>query len=78
LTSQKQRIALVFVIASIAMIGGLMRAVIGAGITEHFPSAKFVGEAIVTAVALAWWQFVVYGLVVTVLASPRGRVAAAR
>lgn len=66
LPSQKERIAVVFVMASVAVIGGITRAVIGAGITCYLPSAKFVGEVIVTAIALAWWQLVVYGVMVTV------------
>lgn len=63
--SQRERIAVVSVIASLALIGGIARAAIGSGITEHFLSAKFVGEVIVTVIALAWWQLVVYGMLVT-------------
>jgi Domain of unknown function (DUF4184) len=66
LPSQKERIAVVLVMASGAVIGGIARAVFGAGIPEHFPTAKFIGEVIVTAIALAWWQLLVYGVIATV------------
>jgi hypothetical protein len=65
LPSQKERIGVVFVMASVATVGGIARAVVGTGITEHFSSARFVGEVIVTAIALAWWELVIYGVVVT-------------
>jgi hypothetical protein len=51
--------------AGVALMGGIARAVMGTGSTEHFSSAKFVGEVIVTAIALAWWQLAVYGVIVT-------------
>jgi len=65
LPSQRERIAVMSVMASVAVIGGIARAAIGGGITEHFPSAKFAGEVIVTTIALAWWQLVIYGVIVT-------------
>ena len=71
--SQAKRVVVVSTIASIAVIGAITSAMMGAGITEHSSSAKFVGEAIVTAIALAWWQLVVYGMVVTFNAPRSGR-----
>jgi hypothetical protein len=65
LPSRKERIAVVLVMAGVALMGGIARAVMGTGSTEHFSSAKFVGEVIVTAIALAWWQVAVYGAIVT-------------
>jgi uncharacterized protein DUF4184 len=66
LPSGREKIAVVSVIASVGLIGGMARAIVGVGITEHFPSAKFVGEVIVTAIAFVWWQLVVYGMIVTI------------
>lgn len=75
--SEKERITVVSVMASVALIGGVARAIVGVGITEHFPSAKFAGEMMVTGIALAWWQLVVYGVIVTCRArwSHRDRAA---
>jgi hypothetical protein len=65
LSSRARRIPVVLVVVSVAFVGGIARAVTGAGVTQHFPSAKFVAEVIVTTIALAWWQLVVYGMLVT-------------
>jgi hypothetical protein len=67
---RKTKIAVASVVISVAFLGGITRAIYGAEFAQHFLSAKFVGETIVTAIALAWWQLVVYGLVATFKALP--------
>jgi Domain of unknown function (DUF4184) len=75
---KKKEIAIACLVVGVSFIGGIVRAMNGTGGTQHFLSAKFVGETIVTAIALAWWQLVVYGLVATFKVLPRGSGAVAR
>lgn len=48
---------------ALAVIGGFARALWGIGIpTNHGTFRQFVGEVVVTCMALAWWQLVGYGV----------------
>jgi hypothetical protein len=58
--------AIVAVIAAMAFVGGIMRAIAGIGAsTGHLAFKRFIGQAIVTAIALLWWQLVAYGVFVS-------------
>jgi len=47
----------------LAIVGGFVRALWGIGIpTNHATFRQFMGEVVVTCMALAWWQLVGYGL----------------
>jgi hypothetical protein len=46
----------------VALVGGIVRATTAIGIPDGHPAEKrFVGLVVVTAVALVWWQLVIYG-----------------
>lgn len=59
-----RRIMTLLVIAAIAMAAGITYAVAVVGVpTRHSSIPNFVGPLVVTAMAAAWWQFVLLGLV---------------
>jgi hypothetical protein len=61
--SFSQKIAITGVVTSVAIVGALIRAVVGVGIPNDVPAEKrFVGLALVTVIALVWWQLVAYGV----------------
>lgn len=50
------------VVMTVALVGAIVRAVIGIGMPiGHFAFNKFVVQAVVTAMALVWWELVAYG-----------------
>ena len=61
--STSRKIAITAVVTTLALAGGLIRAFAGIGIpTRRLGFNRFVGEVVVTAIALVWWQLVAYGL----------------
>ena len=55
--------AVVALVAAVAILGGLLRAVMGAGaFSGAYSFRKFASQTAVTAIALAWWQLVAYGI----------------
>jgi hypothetical protein len=55
--------AIVGVVTAIAIVGAVARAVVGTGIPlGRAAENRFAGLAIVTSVALVWWQLVMYGV----------------
>ena len=62
-TSPARKIAIGAVVTTVALVGALIRAVMGIGIPSDGASDKrFVGLMVVTAIALVWWQLVAYGV----------------
>jgi hypothetical protein len=62
--SPRQRFVIVAVIMSVALVGVIIRVVMGPGFRAvALHNKKTIGEAIVTAIALVWWQLVLYGLI---------------
>jgi Domain of unknown function (DUF4184) len=62
--SPHRKAAVVAVMASVALVGAIVRALVGIGMpTGHFAFNHFVAQAVVTALALVWWQLLAYGLV---------------
>jgi len=60
--SPMRKIATVGCVVTVALIGALIRAVAAVGIPSGNPAEeRFVGLLIVTAIALVWWQLVIYG-----------------
>jgi len=57
----RQRLAIVAIMASVALFGTILRVAVGTSLPVTFK--KIVGEAIVTAIALVWWQLVAYGFI---------------
>lgn len=58
-----RKAAVIAVVTTVAVVGSITRAVVGIGTPiEHFAFNKFVIQAVVTAMALVWWQLVAYGL----------------
>jgi hypothetical protein len=50
----------------VALVGGVVRATIAIGIPDGHPAEKqFVGLVVVTAIALVWWQLVIYGFFIS-------------
>jgi hypothetical protein len=50
-------------LSTVALLGALGRAFSATGIPMHFDSAKlFLGNAVVTGIALLWWELVLYGV----------------
>jgi len=59
-----RRVVIVAGILAIALIGGLVRAILGADPwTVHFSRSRFAGQLVSTFIALVWWELVAYGLV---------------
>ena len=62
--SAKRKIAAIVLGSGLALIAGLSRGVATAGIPNSRHSLQvFVGEAVVTMLALVWWQLVFIGLI---------------
>jgi hypothetical protein len=59
--SPRQRHAIVAIMTSVALVGTILRAAVGTSLPVIFK--KIIGEAIVTAIALVWWQLVAYGFI---------------
>jgi len=59
-----QQVAILTTIATLSLVGGIIRASISFGVFPHpFPFNNFLGDTVCTFVALAWWQFVLFGIV---------------
>jgi hypothetical protein len=51
------------VVVTVAFVGAGIRAVAGIGVPiDHVAEKRFLGQLVVTAIALAWWQLVAYGV----------------
>ncbi len=60
--SHVRRIATLGCVANVALAGDMIRAVAAVGIPSGHPVEKrFVALLVVTAIALFWWQLVIYG-----------------
>lgn len=63
-TAQKARV--IFCIAAIALLGGLLHPIVSIGLPTGVASMeRFTGQAVATAIALMWWQLVAYGVFTT-------------
>jgi hypothetical protein len=61
--SPRRKMAIIGAMTAIAFVGAVVRAVAGTGIPIGRDAEKrFAGLAIVTAIALVWWQLVAYGV----------------
>jgi hypothetical protein len=61
--SSRRKAAVIAVVTTVALVGAMARAIAGMGVpTGHSTLNKFLAQATVTAMALAWWQLVAYGL----------------
>lgn len=61
--SPQKKAAIVALVTAIALVGAFVRAVVGIGMpVGHVVFSKFVIQAVVTAMALFWWQLVAYGI----------------
>ncbi len=61
--SGPRKIAVIIMVPAVAVAAGLLRAVVSAGLPGSRPSLQvFAGDAVVTALALVWWQLVLFGL----------------
>jgi hypothetical protein len=64
--SSRRRAGVITVVTTVALVGAVVRAVSEAGVpTGHSAFNKFVVQAVVTAMALVWWQLVAYGFAVS-------------
>jgi hypothetical protein len=61
--SPRQRFVIVAAIMSVALVGVIIRVVMGPGFPVAVHNKKTIGEVIVTAIALVWWQLVAYGFI---------------
>ena len=60
--SSRRKATVITVVTTVALIGGILRAIAGRGaLTGHAAFNKFVVQAVVTVIALTWWQLVAYG-----------------
>lgn len=61
--SPARRIAIVSAVVIIALAGAVAWSLVSVGIPTSHPAFKrFVGQAVVIAIALTWWQLVAYGM----------------
>ncbi len=56
-----QKLAIVATLTAIALAGAIVRALVGAE-SSHVVDKNFAGQAVVTGIALMWWELVAYGL----------------
>jgi Domain of unknown function (DUF4184) len=57
------KIVFVTIVSVIASLGAIIRGIAGIGIPDnHVSQKRFLGEVVVTAIALVWWQVVLYGI----------------
>ena len=47
----------------VALGGALIRVILGTGFPVTFQNKRTISEAVVTAIALVWWQLVAYGFI---------------
>jgi hypothetical protein len=60
--SPVRRIATGGCVATVAVVGAMIRAIAAVGIPSgNLAEKRFVGLLVVTAIALVWWQLVIYG-----------------
>lgn len=63
--SSRRKVAVVAVVTAVALVGAILRGVVGIEMTTgHFAFNQFVVQTVVTAMALVWWQLVAYGFAV--------------
>ncbi len=61
--SPTRRIAIVSAVVVIALAGAIAWSLASVGVPTSHPAFKrFVGQAVVVAIALAWWLLVAYGM----------------
>jgi hypothetical protein len=68
--SPKKKAAVIGLVTTVAVAGAVVRAMVGIGI-GRFAFNKFVVQAVVTAMALVWWQLVAYGFAARSAVTPR-------
>jgi hypothetical protein len=56
-----QKAILIGIIAGIALLGGIARAVVPGGLPTGLHDSRFIGLLAVTSIALVWWQLVAVG-----------------
>jgi len=60
--SSRRKVTVIAVVTTVTLVGAILRAVAGSRMpTGHLGFNKFVVQAVVTAMALTWWQLVAYG-----------------
>jgi hypothetical protein len=60
--SPMRKVATVGCVVTVALVGGIIRAAVAVGIpSDHSAEKRFVVLLVVTAIALVWWQLVIYG-----------------
>jgi hypothetical protein len=69
-----RKIATVGCVVAVALVGGIIRAAAVVGIPNDHPAERrFVVLLVVTAIALVWWQLVIYGFIASrKFSSPQG------
>ncbi len=61
--TSRRKIMIVCVVTGIACVGALIRAVVGTeGLAGQIALKQFAAQALITVIALWWWQLVAYGL----------------
>lgn len=61
--SSRQKLSLIALISLVAILGAIASSVINVGSpTDPLAFRRFVGQAIVSVIALAWWELVAFGL----------------
>lgn len=62
-TLSERRVLVISTGVGVAVLGAVVRSLVGAGVPEsHLVLKKFIGEFVVTVIALAWWELVLYGI----------------
>jgi hypothetical protein len=62
--SRRERLLVLALIPALALCGALLRALIGVRkFTSPAVAEQFLGEFVITLIALVWWQLVIYGFV---------------
>ena len=69
---RRKKAAVIALLTTVAVVGAIVRAVVGIGMPiRHFAFNKFLVEAVITALALVWWQLVAYGFATRSAVTPR-------
>ena len=70
--SSRQKLSLIALISSIATLGAVARSVVIAGAPmDSLALKRFAGQAIVSVIALAWWELVALGLLYSIRQSTK-------
>jgi len=72
--SLRQKLSIISLISLIALLGAVARSIVLVGVpTDPLAFKRFVGQAIVSVIALTWWELVTFGLLYSMRLATKSR-----